>query len=232
MSAFLASVRCVEEAKIALDYADIIDLKEPHNGALGALPLAVIEDIVRFVDGRKLVSATVGDLPMQQEVIVRATEATAATGVDVIKVGLFKFDAACIAALAPLTKRGIQLVAVLFVDISLHFESIPLLAKAGFYGVMLDTAYKQGGGLCDSVSLKQLEVFLTQAREHGLMAGLAGSLCVENIEPLSALSPDYLGFRGALCEQNQRKNYLESSKLEQMQKLLQKYHTTVPLLTA
>ena len=232
MSAFLASVRSVEEAKIALEYADIIDLKEPHNGALGALPLAGIENIVRFVDGRKLVSATVGDLPMQPEVIVRAVEATVATGVDIVKVGLFEFDAACIAALAPLIGRHVKLVAVLFADAQLQFDCIPLLAKAGLYGVMLDTAHKQGKSLCECLSLEQLEDFLTQAREYDLMTGLAGSLRAENIESLSALSPDYLGFRGALCGKNQRKSQLESSKVEQIQTLLQKYHTTAPLLTA
>lgn len=232
MSVFLASVRSVEEAKIALQYADIIDLKEPSNGALGALPLEIIKNIVNFIDGRKPVSATVGDLPMSPEVLVHAVEATAMTGVDIVKVGFFEADTACINALRALTQTHVKLVAVLFADASLHLGSIPLLADAGFYGVMLDTAHKHNPGLCDCVSLKQLEEFLTQAREYQLMTGLAGSLRIENVKYLSAFGADYLGFRGALCEQNQRENQLKSSKLAQVQLLLQKYHATAPLLLA
>ncbi len=232
MSAFLASVRSVEEAKIALEYADIIDLKEPNNGALGALPLDTIEAIVRFVDGRKLVSATVGDLPMRPEVMVRAVEATAATGVDIVKVGFFEAEIACINALRPLMQRHLKLVAVLFADANSDLECIPQLAEAGFYGVMLDTLHKQGQGLCDCMSFVQLERFLVQARAHQLMTGVAGSLRAENIELLSTLNADYLGFRGALCEQHQRKNQLETSKVAHIRSLLQKYHANTALLTA
>jgi (5-formylfuran-3-yl)methyl phosphate synthase len=32
------------------------------------------------------------------------------------------------------------------------------------------------------------------------MSGLAGSLRLADVAPLLALAPDYLGFRGALCE--------------------------------
>ena len=47
MTLMLASVLSVEEAETALAHgADIIDCKDPHRGALGALPLARITEIV------------------------------------------------------------------------------------------------------------------------------------------------------------------------------------------
>ena len=68
MNGMLASVRDWEEAQIALNaHVDIIDLKQPDLGALGALDIDTIGDIVTKIDFRCPVSATIGDLPMQAE---------------------------------------------------------------------------------------------------------------------------------------------------------------------
>ena len=46
----LISVRCSEEARLSLQYAiDVLDLKEPLNGALGAVSQAVVEKVVQLV---------------------------------------------------------------------------------------------------------------------------------------------------------------------------------------
>ena len=63
MTLMLASVRSQEEAEIALAQgADIIDCKEPSHGALAALALSSVYDIVQSVKGRRPVSAVV-ELP-------------------------------------------------------------------------------------------------------------------------------------------------------------------------
>ncbi|MBU0772374.1 MAG: hypothetical protein KKE66_13230, partial [Gammaproteobacteria bacterium] len=63
MIRMLASVRDLEEARIVLDAGvDLIDLKQPADGALGALPVDVIRDVVAFVAGRTLTSATAGNI--------------------------------------------------------------------------------------------------------------------------------------------------------------------------
>jgi dihydroneopterin aldolase len=65
MTLFLASVRDAAEAEMALACgADIIDLKDPSQGALGAVSLDAIASTVRCVAGRAPVSATIGDLPL------------------------------------------------------------------------------------------------------------------------------------------------------------------------
>ena len=80
----------MEEALIALDAgADIIDLKDPERGALGAVEPDVIRAVVASVGGRRTVSATAGDLPMEPALIEREVERIGALGVDVVKVGLF-----------------------------------------------------------------------------------------------------------------------------------------------
>ena len=50
--AFLASVTNAAEAETALaGGADIIDCKDPSSGALGALDLAAVREIVTRIDG-------------------------------------------------------------------------------------------------------------------------------------------------------------------------------------
>jgi len=47
----LVSVRCPEEAQLALGYAiDVLDLKEPRAGALGAVSEAIVEKVVQLVE--------------------------------------------------------------------------------------------------------------------------------------------------------------------------------------
>lgn len=209
MTAFLASVTSVEEARIVLECgADIVDLKNPHAGALGALPLDTVRDIVRFVDGRKPVSATIGDLPMQPALLANAISEMSDTGVDIVKIGFFEQPAeagqyaACLQGMARLA-RSMQLVAVMFADGTFHPE-VQDMADAGFYGVMLDTATKDGRSLREVYTSEQLQDFVRQARQHALLVGLAGALQVQDIYELLRYQPDYLGFRSALCANGMR----------------------------
>ena len=90
MTGMLASVSNLDEAKIVLEEnVDIIDLKDPAQGALGAVTTKVAQEVVEFVSSQCLVSATIGDLPMQAMLIGQAISAMASTGVDIIKVGVF-----------------------------------------------------------------------------------------------------------------------------------------------
>jgi uncharacterized protein (UPF0264 family) len=199
--ALLASVATLDEAATALELgADILDLKRPAEGALGAWPLGLVREAVARFGGRRPLSATIGDLPPVPDRVVPAARAAAEAGVDYVKVGLFAGGdpKACIAALAPLAAAN-RLIAVLMVDQAPDLGLLPFLAGAGFAGAMLDTAGKQGGGLRVHLCDAALARFVTLARMNGLLCGLAGSLGLDDIAPLAALEPDYLGFRGALC---------------------------------
>ncbi|MDR2219221.1 MAG: (5-formylfuran-3-yl)methyl phosphate synthase [Methylobacillus sp.] len=216
MNRLLVSVTDIEEALIALECgADIIDLKNPAAGALGALPPATLREIAGKVAGRKPVSATIGDLPMAPEQLVAAARATAQTGVDFVKIGFFGHaeHEACIAALQSLTADGIRLVAVLFADDDPDLNLVAHLARAGFYGVMLDTAAKNGQGLRHYLSDATLGAFVAKSRAQGLLTGLAGSLSMADLDALLPLRADYLGFRGALCAGARRTARLERARL-------------------
>ncbi len=200
MTKLLASVRTPGEAQVAIaGGADIVDLKEPAQGALGRLPDATIAAILRAVAGRRLTSATIGDMPLAPEPVLAAVRAMAATGVDIVKLGIFAGDVeATLAALAAAARDGVRMVAVLFADRAPDLALVARCAAAGFRGVMLDTADKSAGALTRHLSETALARFIADARRHGLLAGLAGSLAAADVPRLLPLRPDYLGFRSAL----------------------------------
>jgi dihydroneopterin aldolase len=201
MTLFLASVRDAAEAETALAAgADIIDLKEPANGALGAVGRAASAVILSMIADRAPASATVGDLPMQPAGIVRAVRERGSLGVDYVKVGLFPDGnpQACVEALGPLA-ASIRLIVVVFADRPPDFDAAEAAAKAGIAGIMLDTAGKGSGSLLDHLTLGDVAGFVARARAYGLTVGLAGSLRAAQIPVLLDLEPDVLGFRGALC---------------------------------
>jgi uncharacterized protein (UPF0264 family) len=218
----LASVTSVEEALIALDAGvDMIDLKNPAAGALGALNHFLVKEIVLAINHRSTVSATIGDLAMQPSLIVDATKTMLETGVDIVKIGFFgQFNHVnCLDALR-LQASQAKLIAVLFADEQPDFGLLANIAEAGFYGVMLDTVNKNGSNLLNHMSIIQLLTFVTNAKSLGLEAGLAGSIQAIHIEPLSHANPSYLGFRGAICEQSKRTSKIDAQKILSLKKQL------------
>ncbi|MDY8107868.1 (5-formylfuran-3-yl)methyl phosphate synthase [Fulvimarina sp. 2208YS6-2-32] len=200
MIKLLASVSGPAEALVALrGGADIIDLKNPSDGALGAVSPKIIEETIAAVGARRAISAVAGNLPMEPEAVARAIEARCAA--DYVKIGLFPASrediAAVIEAASHYSEKSL-LIAVLFADREPDFSLLEELADHGFCGAMLDTMEKGAGGLTRHLSPARLRDFVTRAKSLNLMVGLAGSLEAPDVQRLSILEPDYLGFRGAL----------------------------------
>ncbi len=222
MTLMLASVVDVAEAEMAIvEGADVIDLKDPSQGPLGALPVATIRSIVAATAGRRFVSAVAGNLEMVPEHLREAAESLAATGVDYVKIGFFPSAAAagCIDALQALAGR-IRLIAVLFADLGCDVSLLPHFASAGFAGVMLDTAMKGKGRLIDHMDIASLKRFVDACRASKLAAGLAGSLEPPDIARLLLLEPSFLGFRGALCAGRDRQARLDSDHVKLVRDLI------------
>ena len=146
MTLMLASVTGAAEAEIALEHgADIIDLKDPSEGALRALPLDLVRAAVAAVAGRRPVGAVAGDLAIPPDSVVAAVEGIARTGrlrqgglvAGTVLQGL-RAGAVC-ADGCP------QIVAVVFADREPDVTLLSLLAECGFAGAMLDTAHKASG---------------------------------------------------------------------------------------
>lgn len=212
----LASVRSRGEAMLALQAGvDVLDLKNPEHGALGALDRSAVAEVCRRVGGRCPVSATIGDLPPDAQRIARQTEAWISTGLDFVKIGFFSGDylESCLGALRPLTKKA-RLIAVLFADRFCDVQgAVTVLKHAGFAGVMLDTADKSRGSIRSIWKDDKIAAFVEQARARRLISGVAGSLGCDDLAPLCKIGPDYLGFRTALCENRQRTKALSADAI-------------------
>lgn len=216
MTGMLASVNSLEEAALILTTkVNIIDLKQPEQGALGALSIATVKEIVRKVNQQKPISATVGDLPMQAELVYDAVRSMTETGVDYIKIGFFPGGdwQQTISRLSKISQQGHKLIAVLFADTHPDINTIKLLQQAGFSGVMLDTMNKANGSLSEVMNCNKISEFVHQAKSAQLLCGLAGSLKHQDIAVLLNMKPDYLGFRGALCQKNIRTAKLDLNSI-------------------
>ncbi|AZO00948.1 hypothetical protein EJ066_29790 [Mesorhizobium sp. M9A.F.Ca.ET.002.03.1.2] len=222
MTRMLGSVTGVDEAEIALaGGVDIVDLKDPKAGALGAVSTQTLSRTISLIAGRAPVSAVCGDLPMEPETIRAKAEEIAATGVDYVKIGFFPSAnaAACAQALEPLAERT-KLIAVLFADLAPDFELLPTFAKHRFHGAMVDTANKADGRLLDHLPPEQIPGFVDRAKSLGLMVGLSGSLEAPDIPRLLPFAPDFLGFRGALCGDSGRTGSISAEAVSQIRELV------------
>jgi uncharacterized protein (UPF0264 family) len=222
MTLFLASVRDAAEADVALRAgADIIDLKDPERGALGALCAEAIAACVRCIARRAPVSATIGDVPLRTEAVLGALRTAAALGVDYVKLGLFPgSDANFRLDLSDRDTAQLQVVFVLFADALPAFDAIGLAARAGASGVMFDTLGKRAGALTDHLPPARLAAHIAVARALGLTVGLAGSLKAESVADLLGLRPNLLGFRGALCRDGDRVQTLDPVRLAAIRALI------------
>ena len=210
---FLASVASEAEALTCASLgADIIDAKNPVEGALGALPLETVRRIRAVVPASIPVSATIGDPSSAPDEVARAAARMAATGVDIVKIGFHATAAshAVVRRLGALSLNNARLVAVLIADHGVDLALVGSVAEAGFAGVMLDTEAKTSGALPDVVAPEMLSTFVAAARENGLFAGLAGSLKVSHVPYLLSFDPDVLGFRGGLCRCGARTSQIDA----------------------
>lgn len=225
MTQVLISVRSVDEALLAARHgADLIDLKEPAAGALGALPLSTLREVVHALRDEQIaltVSATIGDLPTtaQRDILDRVAQ-VAACGVDIVKVGIEPTDGAR-ELLDALARSGHAIVPVFIADRGVDRALVQLALSLGFAGLMLDTADKRAGSLFDALPVAVLRDFVDRTKRSGVKAGLAGALRLDHAEALTALAPDVAGFRTAVCTGG-REGTLDPAKLRALRAALQR----------
>ncbi|MEM7541737.1 MAG: (5-formylfuran-3-yl)methyl phosphate synthase [Pseudomonadota bacterium] len=203
MTGLLASVQDAREMDLAIKGgADWIDLKNPKAGALGMLPATDLADLVRSLDGRLPVSATLGDHwddPSRYGDLVGELESVE---LSYIKVGVNArgLNQAYKAILENVLNRAMPAIAVIVVEFGVTNSMCRDLADLGFKGAMLDTADKTSGALGTKIGIDGVRRFVESARDAGLLCGLAGSLDISHLSAYLPLTPDYLGFRSALCQ--------------------------------
>ena len=197
--------------------ADIIDVKNPAEGSLGANFPWVIRRIRDITPKRLQVSCTLGEVPNLPGSISLAALGAASLGVDYIKVGLYgikKSDEAVrllesVNRAAKECNPRIKVVCAGYADAekigSIDPMLVPEIAKqAKIDLVMIDTYIKDGQSLFDNLSLKKIKVFIDSAHSLGLEVALAGSLRKQDLSIVYDLGADVVGIRGAACLRGNR----------------------------
>jgi uncharacterized protein (UPF0264 family) len=197
--------------------ADIIDVKNPKEGALGANFPWIIKRIREITPKNIEVSCTLGDVPNLPGAMSLAALGAATTGVDYIKAGLYglKTEEDAVYLTRSVTRAvrdfdsSIKVVITGYADASRVGSVNPMLIpdithKAQADIAMIDTAVKDGKNLFTFLTINQLRSFVDAAHDHGLKAALAGSLKKEDLPAVYALGADVVGLRGAACTHGDR----------------------------
>ncbi len=227
MTRLLISVKNVEESLRALYAgASIIDLKDPAVGALGALAAEEVEGVLAALENHALTSATVGENHNSIDALVSDIRQYAGMGVHFVKIAVsdLLLSQQFFVEMKQLTSHGIKLIAVFFADKKIDFSLIPKLQACGFCGAMLDTQRKKQS-IIDLQPKHILKNFTAICKQHNLMSGLSGSVGLQHLATLIALSPDFIGMRGGVCDADNRTLALSQKKVEAANAMLLKYNS-------
>ncbi len=204
----LVSPRDIEEAKLALA-ADIIDVKNPSEGSLGANFPWVIRAI-KGLSG-KPVSAAIGDFDYKPGGASLAGLGAAVAGADYIKAGLmFSGNERArhfVSALVRAVKDDFpdkKVVIAAYSDYK-RLKTVPpfvvseIAADEGADIAMVDTGRKDGKSTFSFMDEEELVRFTEYNRGRGIGTAIAGSLTFDDIGVLRRINPDIIGVRGMVC---------------------------------
>ena len=197
--------------------ADIIDVKNPQEGALGASYPWVIKRTKEITPKNIEVSCTLGEVGNLPGSISLAALGAASCGVDYIKVGLYgiKTPKEAVFLLQNAIRAAkecnpkIKVAVAGYADAENNGSINPLLIpeiayKAHVDVAMIDTLAKDGKNLFDHLTVEQLQEFLNSAHSFSLEAALAGSLKMQDLPVVCGLGADIVGVRGGACTNSDR----------------------------
>lgn len=211
----LVSVRSVEEVDAAMaGWADIIDVKEPARGAMGAASPEVIRAIAEHLPDDVPLSVALGDPMSGPEAAGAARVLTPSrrSGEVILKLGLagaqteVRAEGLLGAVRTAVREAGpAGIVAVAYADWASARAPIPsavirVAAATGMTGVLLDTFVKDGRDLFAAMQPDDVAGWIREARAAGLVVAVAGSIGPVGIARLRSPGPDVVGVRGAACD--------------------------------
>ncbi|MFW9924590.1 MAG: (5-formylfuran-3-yl)methyl phosphate synthase [Candidatus Thorarchaeota archaeon] len=232
----LVSPKSVIEAQECIQAeVDIIDVKNPDEGSLGANFPWVIKKIRELAPTTIPISATIGDISYKPGSVSLAALGAATAGASYVKVGLYQITtiAQGIEIMKAVRKTidefhlPVKIVASGYAEGtaigSLPPEKIPQIAsEANSDYVMLDTYDKtKGKTIFDLLSNNFLAKFIADAKAYKLGVALGGSINLTHLNQLQVLQPDIVGIRGAVCDNNDR------IKGEMKEHLIQQFLTEI-----
>ena len=221
----LVSVVDADEARVAAAAgADVVDVKNPAEGSLGAPSPAVIAAVRAAVPTELPVSAAIGDMPNLPGTAALAALGAACSGAAFVKAGLWgvSTEADAVALLRAIKDAVPEatVVAAAYADARrvahapLAPELLPRVARAAGAGVcLLDTAIKDGRGLLDWLEPDALTALVAGAHDAGLQVALAGALRADDLPIVFATGADIAGVRSAACGDDRRSGPLDAARV-------------------
>ncbi len=199
-------------------YFDICDLKDPEKGSIGAWEEKNILEVIKRSKQRVKVSATIGDI-FSVEGIIKKLKQFDYLGLDYIKFGINTKNVLelkdLINRIGKLTFRT-NLVLVVFVDKKSTFkiieENLEIFYQNNIRFLILDTYKKNNQNLTSIYNLFKIKDFMNKCSVKKINVGLAGRLQPNHITKLKLLNPYVIGFRSAICSDQNRK-FLSEKKL-------------------
>ena len=222
----LVSVTDAREARVAVEGGvDIVDIKNPVEGSLGAPGPRVIELVREVVPPERPVSAAIGDLPNLPGTAALAALGAARSGAAYVKVGLWGTSTteeavALLRAVSDAVDGGATVIAAAYADARrLPGGPLPPAAvveaarQAGVGGCLLDTGVKDGRGLFEWLTPEVLEALVAEGHAAGLEMALAGALRAEDLATVRATGADIVGVRSAACRDGRRTAPLDAEQI-------------------
>lgn len=217
--------------------ADIVDVKNPKEGSLGANFPWVIKNIRDITPDGMLVSATLGDVPYKPGTVSLAAAGAVVSGADYIKVGLYgtKNYSEALDVMENVVRSVREfdddalVVASGYADAhrvgAVDPMEIPrVAADAGADLAMVDTAVKDGKTLFDFMDKDMLQKFNDQIHDYGLKSALAGSVKKEQLKLLYDIGCDVVGIRGAACTGGDRnKGSIHRSAVRELKVMIENF---------
>jgi len=228
----MVSVTNPEEAQDALNGgADIIDVKNPVEGALGANLPWITRSIRKTVGESVEVSVTLGDMPYLPGTASLAALGAALLRVNYVKIGMLgpknKEQAFHISNSLVTTfqefKVNAKIIIAGYADYQFQDCISPLLlpkvaAESGAWGVLVDVKEKNGKGLFNYLSFEDLKTIVDKSHELGLTVALAGSLGKDDVQNMRILGADIMGVRRGVSFSNEGDLTIDRKKVEDIVK--------------
>ena len=203
MVRFLASVKDIDEATIASKVdIDILDLKNINDGALGFVGIELISK-VKILLPNNILSVTMGnDINPNNSSNIKNLKILIEKEINYLKIGMFdkEYLSEHRIILEQINFKNTKPICVIFADQDFDLNNVEKLIDMGYQGIMIDTCHKNSKSIIDLLSQKEIKDFLKIVKSYGMVCGLSGALKLDHIQMLKELNPDFLGFRGQLCD--------------------------------
>ncbi len=217
----LVSVTSADEAAAALAAGvDLVDVKDPSRGPLGAAHHETAAAVLAVVNGRVPVSAALGEW---SPAAVTEAHWHLKLPLTYIKWGLagYGHPAGFGEDLLETRRRvpaGTEVVAVAYADWEAAespppAELVRFAKRYRYRAFLFDTFGKSGDTLFDHLPLQELKELVGSLKRSGVKVAVGGSVQFEHLKLLKMVGADWVAVRGAVCVGGKRGDGLDPVRL-------------------